>query len=461
MSTDNIKSVLILGSGLVSPPIIHYLTDHHINVIIASRTKSKADHIISTLNNKSNARSIEFDVEQPDAIETKLDSLVRDVDLVVSLLPYIYHVRAANIALKYKKHFCTTSYIAPEMLQLDSQFKSNNTICLNECGVDPGLDHMSAQRVIDHVHNAGGKIKYFTSVCGGLPSVKSNNNPLGYKLSWAPRGVLLASRNPAKVLKDGKIIEYGPGKIYDEGVYIAEDVVEGQELEWYYNRDSTAYISIYGIEETLTCIRGTYRFRGWSRFLKALSNIGLTSTDPLDSKYHNVTYAEFMAGYVVGDIKQADNVKQAVADKIGLKVDDDIIKRFEFLDLFSTTYKVTANTPLDAVCYHFERTCQYADNEQDQIVMKHTFEAEYPDGRRDTITSTLIDIGQQPTGYSSMARTVSLPLAIAIRAILEQRIQLNEVVGVIRPIKPVLYNLILDEMETMGIKFTDTTHPQV
>lgn len=451
-------AVLILGSGLVSPPIIKYLTSHSIYVVVASRTVSKAQNIIKGI---SNATAVEFDVDEPNAIETKLDSLVSNVDVVVSLLPYIYHVRAAHIALKYKKHFCTTSYIQPDMQALDQQFKDNNTVCLNECGVDPGLDHMSAQRVIDAVHNKGGKVTYFTSVCGGLPSHASNNNPLGYKLSWAPRGVLLASRNPATVLKDGKVVQYGPGKIYDEGNYIKNDNVDGFDYEWYYNRDSTAYIPIYGLQEAYTVIRGTYRYKGWSRYLSGISSVGLTSTDPLDNQYVGKSYNQFMAGYVGGDIN--GNGKELTAKKLNIDVNDDIIQRLDFMGLFSNEYKVNAKTPLDAVCARFEATCQYAPGETDMIVMKHTFEAEYPStGQRETITSTLIDIGHQDKqGESSMARTVSLPLAVAIRAILEKRIALNEVVGVVRPVKPALYNLILDEMETLGVKFTEKSQKQV
>ena len=184
-----------------------------------------------------------------------MDRLCNEGDIIVSLLPYIYHVKAAKVALKYKKHFCTTSYISDQMLALNDEVKEKGLLFLNECGVDPGLDHMSAMKIIDDVHDHKGKIVSFYSICGGLPAPEFNDNPFGYKFSWAPRGVLLASKNSAKQFIDNQVIElpgielFAPRNVFKDKLKLLGDV------EWYYNRDSFKYIDIYGIKEISTMIR--------------------------------------------------------------------------------------------------------------------------------------------------------------------------------------------------------------
>lgn len=231
-----------------------YLNFYGYQIIIATRTISKADAIIKKVTNPQLIRVEKLDVtlESADKI---LDRLCNEGDIIVSLLPYIYHVKAAKIALKYNKHFCTTSYISDEMNALNDKVKEKGLLFLNECGVDPGLDHMSAMKIIDNVHENNGKIISFYSICGGLPAPEFNDNPFGYKFSWAPRGVLLASKNPFKQVIDGQTIEkpgvelFAPKNVHNEKVKLIGD------LEWYYNRDSFKYIDIYGIKEISTMIR--------------------------------------------------------------------------------------------------------------------------------------------------------------------------------------------------------------
>lgn len=388
-----------------------------------------------------------------------LGPLVEKSHAVISLLPYIYHFQSAKVALKYGKHFCTASYVSDDMETLHEEAKEKGLLLLNECGVDPGLDHMSAMRVIDAVHAKGGEIKSFYSVCGGLPAPAANNNPLGYKLSWSPRGVLLASRNNALYLEDGKHKEC-PGKmLYSPEVY-KKDNAGGDvgALEWYPNRDSCKFVPIYKIPEVETIIRGTFRYPGWCKAMRLLAENNFTSLDPI--KCHGKNLAQFTCEVLGSPDADVTTARALAAKKFGLPEDDDVLDRMAFLGLFDDKVIIadtTAETNLDVVCVEMEKRMQYADNEQDMIVMKHTFEIEYPEtGHRETQTSTLIDLGlQNEGGHSSMSRTVSIPLAICVRAALEGRLTAT---GIVRPIEPELYNLVMDEMEKdYNVKFVEET----
>ena len=261
------KKILCLGAGLVARPYIQYLSDNDFHVIVASRTKSKADRLIEGCNN---TEAVAFNIAEDDEL---LEELTKKADLVCSLLPYTYHVKAAKVAIKHKTHFCTTSYISDEMKALEGEAKNAGILLLNECGVDPGIDHMSAMKIIDEVHNNNGKIESFTSFTGGLPAPDSNNNPYGYKLSWSPRGVLLAGRNDAQFLRDGKEVKILGSDLFSN--YELMEVPGMGTFEGYPNRDSLSYIDIYEISETKTMLRGTFRNIGWCGTLDKIADLGL------------------------------------------------------------------------------------------------------------------------------------------------------------------------------------------
>ncbi len=195
------KNVLILGAGLVARPMVEYLLKQSgFEVTIASRTLSKAEKLVS---GASNGRALELNVDN----SAQLEALVKKADLVVSLLPYTYHVKVAEMCLAHSKQMVTTSYVSPAMKALDARAKAKGIIILNEIGLDPGIDHMSAMRIIHDVRDRGGRISAFRSYCGGLPAPDANDNPWGYKFSWSPRGVLMAGRNNARFQVDDKVVE--------------------------------------------------------------------------------------------------------------------------------------------------------------------------------------------------------------------------------------------------------------
>ena len=278
------KKVLILGAGLVSKPMVEYLLEEGFEVIIATRTKEKADRL---LGGHRNGRSLAWMTDDMDTLNT----MVRDSDLTVSLLPYKYHVDVAKLCLKHRKPLVTTSYVSPAMQELHDDAVKAGVILLNEAGLDPGIDHMSAMRIIDTVRERGGKIEEFYSLCGALPAPEYATNPLGYKFSWSPKGVVLASRNGASYLKHGEIVNVEPINLFkDRFSHFFPGV---GELEVYPNRDSVSYVDIYGLKGISTMYRGTFRFKGWCETLDLMKAIGLIDDGDID--YTGKTYRQFVA----------------------------------------------------------------------------------------------------------------------------------------------------------------------
>eukprot|EP01119_Soliformovum_irregulare_P019835 TRINITY_DN6362_c0_g1_i4.p1 TRINITY_DN6362_c0_g1~~TRINITY_DN6362_c0_g1_i4.p1 ORF type:complete len:448 (-),score=174.73 TRINITY_DN6362_c0_g1_i4:323-1666(-) len=439
MSTS--QSVLILGAGLSSPPLSRYLQEHGFQVTIANRTLASAQKLAT-----GSIKAIQLDIETPEG-EALLDQIASQFAAIVSMLPYVFHPIAAKYAIKHKVHFFTTSYVSDAMREMNEDAKKAGIVLVNECGVDPGTDHMSAMRIIHAAKKNGGVIKSFTSYCGGLPAPQNNDNPFGYKLAWAPRGVLLASKNSAHFLKDGKEVLIPGSDLFDN--YIVEEV-EGLKVEGYPNRNSCQYAKIYEVEGIDTIIRGTYRYPGWCSTIKKIGDLGYLSTDV--ASFNGKTFEKVAAELVGSPNATGDSLRQALAAKIGVPADDRIVNNIAWLGLLDANRTVpeSINTALDLLCSLAKEKWVYAPGEIDMLLMKHTFVIEYPD-RTETVTSTMKNLGI-PNGETSMMRTVSLPVAIAIRLVLTGKIQRT---GIVIPTDPEIYNPILDELDTLGITFVD------
>ncbi len=436
------KKVLILGAGMVSRPMVRYLFDKtDYQVTMASRTVSKAEKIID---GHPNGTAIALDVSD----ENLLEKLVSESDLTVSLLPYAFHVKVAKLCIKHKKQMVTTSYVSDEMKALDDEAKNAGILVLNESGLDPGIDHMSAMRVIHNVAEKGGKIVSFKSSTGALPSHEANNNPFGYKFSWAPRGVLLASKNPSRWLEDGKEKNY-PGEQLFENYYI-QDVQGVGSFENYPNRNSVPYKDIYGLKDAKTVYRGTFRMPGWCETMRKIVALGWLSDEPVND-FTGKTYGD-LTRHLIG-VNSNENLPKATAAFLGLETYSTVIKRLEWLGLFGDEpLPENKDNPLDYLNVITLKKMLLGEGERDMIVMHHEFIAEYP-SKKEYITSTLVNYGI-PNGDSSIARTVALPAAIAVKMILEGKI---DITGVHIPVIPEIYNPILDELEGMGIKFKEKT----
>ncbi|QEE14746.1 saccharopine dehydrogenase C-terminal domain-containing protein [Promethearchaeum syntrophicum] len=433
------KKVLLFGAGLVAGPTVQYLLEHGFDVTNASRTISKAEKLIG---NHPNGHSIQFDISKN---PEKLDDLVKKCDIAISLLPYTFHVQIAKSCIKNRKHMATTSYVSDEMKLLDEEAKKAGIILLNEMGVDPGIDHMAAQEIIDKVHEKGGKIESFRSLCGGLPAPEANTNPFGYKLSWSPRGVLLAGRNTAEYLEDGKKVVI-PGKdLFDN--YFPYIVNGLGDFEAYPNRNSNPYIETYGIQETNFILRGTLRNIGWCSTLKKIADMGLMDLEEREIE-EDTNYSNYMKKFLNLPNKP---IREAIAEKFNI-TDKKIIDRLEWLGLLGDEkIPFKKGSPLDALDYLFNKKLQYAPGERDMLILIHEFIASYSD-HKEKITATMIDYGI-PNGASSMSRTVGLPIAIGVRMILEGAITET---GVHIPIKKGIYTPVLKELAEMNIKFVET-----
>lgn len=436
--------ILVLGAGLVARPLVQYLLDRpDFQVTVASRTVEKARALIG---DHPNGQALAFDIErEPD----RLDDLVAQADLAVSMLPYIHHLQVAQACLRHRRHLVTTSYVKDEMRAMDGAARQAGVLFLNEIGLDPGIDHMSAMRIIDRVHANGGQVVSFRSYCGGLPAPEANTNPFGYKFSWSPRGVLLAGRNDARYLEEGEVVEIPNRRLFATRHPVT---VEGVgDLEAYPNRDSLPYIQLYGIPEARTMYRGTLRYPGWCETWQKFVELGLLDLTEREDLL-GMTYRQLLA-HLIGRPETSD-LRRDLAVHLDLPEGSPILDRFEWLGLLSDDPLPPQRTILDILAVRMQEKLQYAPGERDMVVLLHDFGVEYPD-RRERIRSWLIDFGV-PHGDTAMARTVGLPAAIATRLILQGVIRLT---GVHIPVLPEIYGPVLAELEEQGIRVEERTEP--
>ena len=426
--------VLILGAGLVAKPMIEYLLGKGFIITVASPMKEKADQMIG---NNPRGRSVDWSMDDP----ATLGRMTGENDMIVSLLPYQYHVKVAEICLEHKKPLVTTSYVHPEMQALDSPAKKAGIIFLNEIGLDPGIDHMSAMKIIDHIHAEGGEVEEFWSVCGALPAPEAADNPLRYKFSWSPKGVVLASRNGAHYLKDGKEMIIEPVNLFKDRFKL--DFPGIGEMEVYPNRDSISYKAIYGIPETRTMYRGTFRHPGWCETLDAIKDINMLDDKIKD--YSGYTYSRFtaeMAG-IKGNLSRL-----ALAGRLNTSTTATALDSFEWLGLLDDTLMgYSAASPFEIVSDLMISKMSLRSDERDMVALQHIFVAKRADGRREKITSSMLDYGT-PATNTAIARTVALPAAIAVKLILDKKILIT---GVHRPVLPEIYKPVLSELAAMGI----------
>jgi saccharopine dehydrogenase-like NADP-dependent oxidoreductase len=342
----------------------------------------------------------------------------------------------------------TTSYVKPAMAGLDGAARAAGVILLNEIGVDPGIDHMTAMRIIDKVRRDGGEVTSFVSWCGGLPAPEANTNPLGYKFSWSPRGVLLAGKNPAHYLWDGVELNVPGEELFDHAVEVPVEV-EGRTIvyEGYPNRDSLPYMQAYGTHGARTFFRGTLRNAGWCQTLRQIASLGLLD-ETGRAGLAGMTYAGLTANLAGID----GDLRAGLAGRLGIALDSPVLDNLAWLGLFDDEpLPAGVGSPIDVLTATMLERMRYAPGERDMLILKHEFEAEYAD-RRERLTSTMVDFGV-PFGDTSMARTVGLPAAIASRLILEGEIALR---GVQTPVVPDIYEPVLRELEDLGIKFVET-----
>jgi saccharopine dehydrogenase (NADP+, L-glutamate forming) len=432
------KKVLILGAGLVVKPMVEYLLGNGFGLTVATTTKEKADRMIK---GHPKGSSLKWSTDD----SATLEKLVIDHDVAVSFLPYRYHTLVAKACIKCKKPLVTTSYVQPEMKALDDAAKGAGIILLNEIGLDPGIDHMTAMKIIDHIHSKKGKVEEFYSLCGALPAPEATDNPMKYKFSWSPKGVVLASRNSALYLKKGK-------EVKTESINLFRDRFSYNfpglgELEVYPNRDSISYVDIYGIHEASTMYRGTFRYKGWCETLDAIKLLNMLDDTIID--YSGMDYCGFLAER--SGLNKAD-LKNKVAAKLGIKENSPAILSLEWLGFFSDEkFGYGKTSPFEITSDRMISKMSLSEYDRDVVMMQHVFLASWPDGKKEVIKSSMLDFGS-PVTNTAVARTVALPASIAVKMILEKKIILT---GVCRPVVPEIYNPVIDELKTLGIEMKE------
>ncbi|MCJ1359399.1 MAG: Saccharopine dehydrogenase [NADP(+), L-glutamate-forming] [Icmadophila ericetorum] len=445
------KKALLLGAGFVSRPTAEILSNSGVQVTIACRTLESAQKLARGL---ENARPISLDVED----EKALDAEVAKVDIAISLIPYTYHTLVIKSAIRNKKDVVTTSYVSPAMMALDDECKKAGITVMNEIGLDPGIDHLYAVKLIDEVHRAGGKITSFLSYCCGLPAPEDSDNPLGYKFSWSAQGVLLALTNAAKYYKDGKLEEVdGKDLMASAKPYF---IYPGYAFVAYPNRDSSVFRERYNIPEAQTVIRGSLRYQGFPEFIKVLVDIDFLVTETKDFLKPSETpiaWKEATQRIIGASSSEESDLIWAISSRTKFNTTEEknrIIAGLRWIGLFSEDKITPRSNPLATLGAQLEKHMQYGPSERDMVVLQHKFEIEHKDGKKETKTSTLIEYGD-PKGFTAMAKLVGVPAAVAVKQILNGTLSQK---GILAPMTPEINNPLMKELkEDFGIEMTEKT----
>ena len=436
------KKILILGAGRSCTVMIDHLLDHAKE---NGHEISLADQDLKLAEVKLKGRAgkaFGMNVEDLEAVT----DLVSQHDLVISMLPAFMHFPMAKICLAEKKHLLTASYISPEMAALDKDVKANDLIFLNECGLDPGIDHMSAMEIIRKLKDKGAEIYSFKSYTGGLVAPESNNNPWGYKFTWNPRNVILAGQSTATFLSEGKY-KYTPyNRLFSNALQC--DIPGGGKFDGYPNRDSLSYRKPYGLENIETMIRGTFRYPGYCQSWQILANLGMCDDTWKIADSKGISYAQFTEAFLPSGNK---SVLEKLCDFAGCMADDEKINRIIWTGLLSDQ-KISLDNASPAMILQslLEDKWKLEEGDKDMIVMYHQFRYRL-DGKKTELTSSLIVKGED-MARTAMAATVGLPLALAAENILNGKITQR---GVHMPIIAEIYEPILRGLEELGIRFVE------
>ena len=444
------RKILIIGSGKSSSYLIKYLLDksekENLFITIADKDITNTKLL---LNNHSKSKAIELDVFDDNAREQE----IVNADIVISMLPARFHLLVAKDCVNYSKNMLTASYISDEMLALNEQAVEKGIVIMNEIGLDPGIDHMSAMKVIDQIKEKGGKVILFESFTGGLIAPESDNNLWNYKFTWNPRNVVLAGQgSPAKFIQEGsyKYIPYS--KLFRRTEFL--EIENYGRFEGYANRDSLKYRKIYGLEDVKTLYRGTIRKVGFSKAWNVFVQLGMTDDSYIIENSNKMKFRDFVNLFL--PYHPTDSVELKLRHSLKIDQDDLIWNKLLELDIFSNQKTITLEkaTPAQILQFILCQSWSLETNDKDMIVMYHKFGYEL-NNKKYQIESNMVCVGEDQT-YTAMAKTVGLPLAIATLAILNSKIK---AVGVQLPINKNIYNPILKELIDYGIKFNEYEVP--
>ena len=444
------RKILIIGAGKSASYLIKYLVDktqsENLHITIGDLN---VENVKKLVGEDSKAEIIHLDVFNAESRITA----VKNADIVVSMLPARFHIEVAKDCITHKKHMVTASYVSSDMQALDTNAKANGLIFMNEIGVDPGLDHMSAMQVIDQIRDKGGKMILFESFTGGLVAPESDNNLWNYKFTWNPRNVVVAGQGgAAKFLQEGQFKYIPYHRLFRRTEFLE---VEGYgRFEAYANRDSLKYQHVYDLDHVKTLYRGTMRRVGFSRAWNIFVQLGMTEDSYTIDDSKNMSYRDFVNAFL--PYSPTDSVELKFRHALKIDQDDIVWDKFLELDIFNAKKMVELDkaTPAQILQKILMDSWTLDETDKDMIVMYHKFGYEL-NGEQHQIDATMVTLGEDQT-YTAMAKTVGLPVAIATMAILNGKIKTP---GVQIPITKEVYTPILEELKTYGINFTENEVP--
>ncbi|PKH50587.1 saccharopine dehydrogenase [Tenacibaculum sp. Bg11-29] len=444
------RNILIIGAGRSSSSLIKYLLDkstqENLQITIGDVSVKNAKAII---NNHKNATAVELDVFN----EAQRVNAIKKADIVISMLPARFHIEVAKDCVTHNKHMVTASYVSDEMKALDKEAKAKGLVFMNEIGLDPGIDHMSAMQIIDRIHDNGAKMLLFESFTGGLVAPESDTNLWNYKFTWNPRNVVLAGQGGAAMFIQENTYKYIPyHKLFRRTEFL--DIDGYGKFEGYANRDSLKYRSLYNLENIPTMFRGTIRKVGFSRAWNVFVQLGMTDDTYTIEESENMSYRDFTNLFLA--YSPSDSVELKFRSYLKIDQDDIMWDKFLELDIFNPTKIIGLKnaTPAQMLQKILSEKWTLEADDKDMIVMQHKFGYEL-NQEKYQIESSMVIKGDDQT-YTAMAKTVGLPVAMAALKILNKEITTP---GVQLPIKKEVYEPILKELEEYGITFAEKKAP--
>jgi saccharopine dehydrogenase (NADP+, L-glutamate forming) len=438
------NKILIIGAGRSTSSLISYLLKqsvaNHWQVTVADSNIQLAEIKVKGC---QNAKAISFDVNNV----KERENAIKTADLVISMLPAFMHGEVARDCVKFGKHIATASYVSEEMKELDTEAKQKGLLILNECGLDPGIDHASAMKIIDELKHKGAEITSFKSYCGGLVAPESNDNPWGYKFSWNPRNVILAGQGTAQFLEGGQLKFIPYNRLFTQ---IDSITVDGHgSFDAYANRDSIGYKDPYGLNTIKTLLRGTLRQTGYCKAWNVFVKLGLTDDSYKIREANKLTYTQLLDSFLPDG---KGSTKEKLKAFMQNEWDAEVETKLNYLELFDNKkIKLAEGSPAQLLQELLEEKWKLKHGDKDMIVMQHLFEYKL-NGKDHKLTSSLVVIGDDEE-HTAMAKTVGLPLAITVKNFLTGKFKLS---GVQIPIVKEIYEPMLKELEELGIIFKES-----
>ncbi len=444
------RNILVLGAGKSTSYLLDYFLEKasvaQLHLTIGDLRPEALPNVIKE---HPACTTLTLDIFQDDARR----KAVSGSDIVVSMLPARFHYKVAEDCIAFGKHLVTASYVSEEIKALDEKAKEKGLVFMNEIGLDPGIDHMSAMQIIDQIRGRGGEMLLFESFTGGILAPESDNNLWNYKFTWNPRNVVVAGQGgTAKFLQEGtyKYIPYH--KLFRRTEFF--DIEGYGRFEGYANRDSLNYREAYGLEDVLTLYRGTLRRVGFSKAWNMFIELGMTADDFTIENSEGMSYRDFINLFL--PYSPTDSVELKLRHYLKIEQDDSMWYKLEELDLFSDqkTISVANGTPAQILQSILEKAWHLEEDDKDMIVMYHKFGYQL-NGEKFQIDANMVVLGENRS-HTAMAKTVGLPVAIATLLILNKKITTP---GVQIPITQEVYEPILKELENYGIIFKEYEVP--